>query len=89
MIHQSDKLGAGGYSEVYQADLYVPIADQTMRVAVKTLRSDPSKDLRVHPAADKRFSQPSAGKTLREPSARATGMFSAECSVKVRQLRIS
>ncbi|KAG9026987.1 hypothetical protein FRB95_008218 [Tulasnella sp. JGI-2019a] len=46
-IDMSSKLGVGGYGEVHQADLFVALAQQTIQVAVKMLRSDPSKDLRV------------------------------------------
>ncbi|KAG8988563.1 hypothetical protein FRB93_004054 [Tulasnella sp. JGI-2019a] len=46
-IDASAGLGGGGYGEVFQADLYVPLAQQSIKVAVKTLRSDPSGDLRV------------------------------------------
>ncbi|KAG9010804.1 hypothetical protein FRB94_009711 [Tulasnella sp. JGI-2019a] len=46
-IDKSKRLGEGGYGEVYEADLFVALAQQTIRVAVKMLRSDPSKDLRV------------------------------------------
>ncbi|KAG8882012.1 hypothetical protein FRB98_004020 [Tulasnella sp. 332] len=46
-IDHSAELGVGEYGRVYQADLYVPLAHQTMRVAVKTLKADTSKDLRL------------------------------------------
>ncbi|KAG9011290.1 hypothetical protein FRB93_003091 [Tulasnella sp. JGI-2019a] len=46
-IDKSASLGAGGAGEVFQADLFVASAQQTIRVAVKILRSHTTKDLRV------------------------------------------
>ncbi|KAG8990677.1 hypothetical protein FRB94_013183 [Tulasnella sp. JGI-2019a] len=46
-IDKSARLGTGGAGDVFQADLFVAIAQQTIRVAVKILRSHESKDLRV------------------------------------------
>ncbi|KAG9037435.1 hypothetical protein FRB95_005725 [Tulasnella sp. JGI-2019a] len=47
VIDTSAKLGTGGAGDVYEAELFVPVAQQTIRVAVKTLRSGGLEDLRV------------------------------------------
>ncbi|KAG9013217.1 hypothetical protein FRB94_003287 [Tulasnella sp. JGI-2019a] len=47
VIDKSAPLGAGGAENVYEADLSVALAQQTIRVAVKILRSHATKDLRV------------------------------------------
>ncbi|KAG9037441.1 hypothetical protein FRB95_005731 [Tulasnella sp. JGI-2019a] len=44
---RSASLGAGGAGDVFQADLFVASAQQTIRVAVKILRSHAAEDLRV------------------------------------------
>ncbi|KAG8988561.1 hypothetical protein FRB93_004052 [Tulasnella sp. JGI-2019a] len=46
-VDTSANLGGGGFVDVFEADLFVPLAQQTIRVAVKTLGSDPPKDFRV------------------------------------------
>ncbi|KAG9011296.1 hypothetical protein FRB93_003098 [Tulasnella sp. JGI-2019a] len=47
IIDKSAELGTGGSGDVYQGDLFVALAQQTIRVAVKIMRSHESKDLRV------------------------------------------
>ncbi|KAG9004307.1 hypothetical protein FRB94_006810 [Tulasnella sp. JGI-2019a] len=64
-VDTSSKLGVGGFGEVYQADLFVALAQQTIRVAVKTLRSDPSKDLQV---AHRLLREISTWSNLRHPN---------------------
>ncbi|KAG8994590.1 hypothetical protein FRB94_009776 [Tulasnella sp. JGI-2019a] len=64
-VDLSSKLGVGGYGEVYQADLFVALARQTIRVAVKTLRSDPSMDLRI---AHRLLREISTWSSLRHPN---------------------
>ncbi|KAG9020915.1 hypothetical protein FRB95_003251 [Tulasnella sp. JGI-2019a] len=64
-VDMSSKLGVGGYGEVCKGELFIALAQQTIRVAVKTLRSDPSKDLRI---AYRLLREISAWSNLRHPN---------------------
>ncbi|KAG9013227.1 hypothetical protein FRB94_003297 [Tulasnella sp. JGI-2019a] len=47
IIDKSAPLGAGSAGDVYEADLFVALAQQTIRVAVKIMRSHATNDLQV------------------------------------------